>query len=311
MANVANMVEVESLYCEGNVRSKECENIPQIVESYRRQGYKVNHPLVVSEKSDGRLLVLNGNRRTLGLFWLRDNVPDDYKSVVASGKVPAIVHRGLTQEEEVLLRIDHSSDEDRVPLDEWSIFLAVKQLVQIGTDTQVAIADKLGLYNKKGEPNRSWIQPRVALVRMPDFVQEELHRYYLNKSDSPLRLSHIMGLSKAFNAEYVDYPNADGPLFTERWAEIMFPPEKVEADTTDKALTPAEAVKRSQAASSKGLASALLAATGQGQVDMASIDRASVEGETAVLLLAKIREYLGDDDYRQLIDAINQEPVIA
>ncbi|KKL05749.1 hypothetical protein LCGC14_2602940, partial [marine sediment metagenome] len=162
--NVARMIHVDHLYFEGNVRSPECEAIPAMVESYRRNGFKVNHPLVVSEKQSKEVgvityLVLCGNRRGIGLQWLRDNDKAAYALALPTCKVPAIVHKGLTEEEETLLRIDHSIDEDRVQLDEWSVYLAVKQLAQVGIDTQEQIAEKLGLFytkgKKKGQPNRS------------------------------------------------------------------------------------------------------------------------------------------------------------
>ena len=81
MANVARMIPVDSLIFADNVRSPECTAIPQMVESYRRNGFKVNHPLVVSEKLDGNFLVLCGNRRGIALHWLRDNDDSVYRAV--------------------------------------------------------------------------------------------------------------------------------------------------------------------------------------------------------------------------------------
>lgn len=313
MANCSNMVKVEDLYLEGNCRSPECEAVPAMVESLRRSGFKPNHPLVVSAKPDGRLLVLVGNRRTLGLFWLRDNAPKEYKGVIGplGGKVPAVVHQGLTVEEEVLLRIDHSTDEDRVPLDEWSEYLAIKQLTQSGMDTQEAIAEKLGLFHTKGKsigkPRRSYVQPRANLARLPLFVETVMRQYTLDRDSTPLRWSMIHDLFKVHSSEFVEYPEGNGPLFTQAWADAQTPPEaKKGTNNKGNALTPKEAIKRAQATSSVGLSKALLAATGQGATDLPAIDKAIAEGETAIILLKRIADYLGEADYAQLVEASKQ-----
>ena len=316
MANVANMLNVDSLFCEGNCRSKACERIPEMVASLQLNGFKANHPLVVSEKTDGRYLVLVGNRRTLGLFFLRDNDPEAYKRALIGGKIPAIVHKDLTTEEETLIRIDHSTAEDRVPLDEWSIYLAIKQLVQIGMDTQEKIAEKLGLFYVKGKnigkPNRSIVQPRANLVKLPAYVEIEMEKHCADPDSSNIRWPHIGRLFTAFNREFIEHPDADGPEFTELWESIMSPPEVVEGEPpTDrkKDLTPSDAVKRAQAASSKGVSRVLMAVTGQSEDNLATIDAIIVEGETAIALLVKIREYLGNDGYQQMLDHMAGEPV--
>ena len=317
--NVTRMIAVGDLVFADNVRSPECMAIPGIVESYRRNGFKVNHPLVLSEKTDGKYLVLCGNRRGLGLVWLREHAADDFARIVPSGKIPAVVHRGLTQEEEVLLRIDHSTDEDRVPLDEWSVFLAIQQLVQMGMDTQEQIAEKLGITHSKGknkgQPNRSFIQPRVNLSRLPQFVQDTMRQYTLDKDNTPLRWSHVATLYKAFHGEYLDHPEGDGPVFQEAWKKATTPPVKDDAagDDADKRkdLTAADAVKRSQAASSKGLATVLLAVTGQGDGNLADVDRCIAEGETAIATLAAIAEYLGQKDFVELVDNSREQAAAA
>lgn len=321
--NVAKLISVDDLIFAGNVRSPECQAIPAMVESYRRNGFKVNHPLVVSEKQSceeggGGLvyLVLCGNRRGIGLQWLRDNDKEAYSAALSTGKVPAIVHKGLTKEEETLLRIDHSADEDRVPLDEWSIYLAVKQLAQVGIDTQERIAEKLGLFytkgKKKGQPNRSYVQPRLNLARMPDKVEDAMRQYTLDKDNTAIRWSHIAVLYKAYNTEFVEHPDGDGPLFTAEWEKAITPPTAVdseEASNGKKELTPADAVKRAQVANSQGLQQALLVLTGQSDTSISDIDKAMVEGETAVLTVKLIADYLGPDDYATLIDAAREAAV--
>ncbi len=311
--NVARMISVDELIFADNVRSAECQAIPAMVESYRRNGFKVNHPLVVSEKKpvDGLTvyLVLCGNRRGIGLLWLRDNDKGAYGLALPTGKVPAIVHKGLTKEEETLLRIDHSMDEDRVPLDEWSVYMAVKQLAKVGIDTQERIAEKLGIFytkgKKKGQPNRSFVQPRLNLARLPSKVEEAMRQYTLDRDNTAIRWSHVAGLYKAYNSEFVEYPNGDGPLFTAAWSEAITPlvaADDAEESTSKKELTPADAVKRAQVASSQGLQQALLVLTGQSEVSITDLDRAMAEGETAVLTVKLIADYLGPDEYATLID---------
>ncbi len=312
MASCTTFVNVDDLHFEDNVRSEQCLDIPGIVASYKRAGcFKVNHPLVVSAKDNGKLLVLNGNRRGIGLVFLRDNDPSEYKRICPKGRVPAVVHKGLTVEEEVDLRIDHSSDEDRVPLDEWSIFLAIRQLVGVGIDTQENIARKLGLYKTKGKdlgkPNRQIVQPRVNLARLPRFVQDEFGKLCLDKSSTAVRWSHISGLYKAYNTEYVEHPNADGPLFQAAWEKALTPIERQETTNDAKELSPASAVQRSQAASSEGLKSVLLVVTNQSDLNLATIDAKILEGETALSLLTSIQAYLGETEYAELVSAATQQ----
>ncbi|MEE9548684.1 MAG: hypothetical protein V3V68_04950 [Nitrosomonadaceae bacterium] len=306
--NVAKLISVDDLLFADNVRSPECTAIPDMVESYRRNGFKVNHPLVVSEKSEGKYLVLCGNRRGLGLQWLEANDKPAYHAALPTGKVPAIVHKGLTEEEETLLRIDHSKDEDRVPLDEWSVYLAVKQLAKVGVDTQERIAEKLGIFytkgKKKGQPNRSYVQPRLNLARLPDKVEKAIRQYTIDRDNTAIRWSHLASLYKAYNTEFVEYPDGNGPLFTAEWNKAITPPTATVDEPTNgkKELTPADAVKRAQVASSQGLQQALLCLTGQSETSITDIDRAMAEGETAVLTVKLIADYLGTEDYAILID---------
>jgi len=315
MANCTTYVSVDSLCFADNVRSTQCERIPEMVASYRRAGcFKSNHPLVISTQENGDLLVLNGNRRGLGLQWLRDNDAAEYKRICSTGKVPAVVHKNLTIEEEIDLRIDHSTDEDRVPLDEWSIFLAIKQLVSIGSDSQEEIARKLGLFKSKGKeagkPNRQYVQPRVNLARLPGFVQAQYLTLCYDRDKTAVRWSHLANLRKVYTAEFVSFPDGDGPKFTELWNKCLTPtPQKVKDADASKALTPTAALQRSQAAGSKGLRDALLAITDQGAGDITVIDSKILAGELAVETLAHIKLYLGDDDYAELIGASQGQPV--
>lgn len=312
-SHCTKLVVVDDLRMENNVRTAECMHIPEMVASLKTHGFLSNHPLAVSEKSDGKFLVLAGNRRTTGLVWLRDNDPEAYRIVVPSGKIPAVVHKGLTSEEEIDLRIDHSEDMDRVKLDDWSLFEAIKQLDSAGFDTQDRIAVKLGLLKKTGkkvgEPRREFVQVRVNLARLPQFVQEEFRKLTMDKDTTPIRWNMVSGLYKVYNEEYLAHNDGKGPLFTAVWKKCMTPEEVTDTVSADepKELTPAEAVKRSQAANSAALKQVFLVVTRQASGNLAEIDSAITAGESAVWTLQAIREYLGEDDYAELVRDSQQQ----
>lgn len=317
MANCSKLIPVDKLMFAENVRSPECQRIDAMVELLRRNGYQAKYPLVVSDRGEEGYLVLCGNRRGLALCKLREEAPEDYKIIVGptNGKVPAIVHSGLTPEEEILLRIDHGPGEDRVPLDEWSEFLAIRQLTQVGTLTQEAMAEKLGVVvlrgPNKGKANRPHVQTRVNLARLPSFVQEEMRKRTLDAKSTHLRWSDIAELYKVFDPESIDYPGGDGPLFRKAWAAAIAPKVAKGKVKDGATLTAPDAVKRSQAASSIGVGQVLLASTGQGSVSMPEVDAAILRGETAVILLARIADYLGEADYIALVSAAQQQVVVA
>jgi len=313
-------VEIDLLHFEDNPRQGPSLKIPEMVDKIRRNGFKRNHPIVVSQQDDGKYKVLVGNRRSLASQWLRDNDPTAYAELFPSGKIPAIVCTGLTQEEEILRRIDHGADEDREPLDEWSMFLAIQQLVQALGDSQEKIAIHLGLFHtkgkNKGKPNRSFVQPRVNLARLPRFVQDEMRKYCADANSTPLRWSHLATLYKSYNQEFLEYSDGSGPLLQAAWKKIFDDAkEKAESpETAGKALSAKDAKERAQAMDSVLLKQALLASTKQGTADLASIDRKITEGEEAVKVVQALREYLGEDDYNAMVvkamdmaDAVNEE----
>ena len=305
--NCTKLVSVDDLVMENNVRTVECMHVPQMVASLRVHGYLPNHPILISERLDGTLLVLAGNRRTSGILWLKENDPEAYRVAVVNGKIPAVVHKGLSPEEEIDLRIDHSKSMDRVPLDPWSLFLAIEQLDSSGRYTQDQIAVKLGLLKesgkKAGEPRREFVQVRVNLARLPQFVQDEFRKLTLDKDTTPIRWSMISSLYKTYNEEYLVHNDGKGPLFTTAWTKCMTPESVSDTASEDepKELTPAEAVKRSQAANSNGLKQAFLVVTRQAAGNLADIDATITEGESAVVILQAIREYLGETDYALLL----------
>lgn len=64
------------------------------------------------------------------------------------------------------------------PLTEWDEFLAVKALVGQRL-TQTEIAEKLAKEwpGRRPLPQREWVQPRVELARMPQFVRVEMQKF--------------------------------------------------------------------------------------------------------------------------------------
>lgn len=214
-------VPLDDLVWFDNIRSLRDLQIPLMVRSYRQQqGYDVSEPITVNRRDDGSLVVLRGNRRTLGALWLRDHAPDEYARFFPDGTIPAIIYEGLNEKQEIAQRIDHGKGRGRVELGEWSQFLAVKQLMRAGF-TQTEAATHLDMLKTNGQPNRQWIQPRYNLARMPLKLQEEYRKFWEEGKDAtPLRVQDIAELYKAFHAEQVKHPNG-GPQYRQVLANLM------------------------------------------------------------------------------------------
>ncbi len=296
------------LYRADNVRSKATEQIPRMVASFLRHGFKRNHAIVVSMKQDGRALVLCGNRRTMAAEFLATAQPADFAKIFPNGKIPCIVHTGLTAAQESLIRIDHGTDEDRVPLDEAGEFLAVRQLLRSGYTTEVGIAEKLGKYytsgKNMGQPNRSWVQPRASLAQMPDYVQAEFLKLWENgKESTPVRVAMIPKLYKPFNEEFARHPDGNGPQFQAVWRQFMGAVAAAAPVVKPEVITPAKALERAKIVGSRNLRSALMLVAGQGQPGetIADVDNACIVAELATVTLAEIADYLGEQAYAKLI----------
>lgn len=299
-------IAINLLYRANNVRTPATLQLPAMVTSILRNGFKKNHPLVVSKKRDGRFLVLCGNRRMEGIETIMANYPDKVETLFPSGSIPCVVHENLTEEQEAILRVDHGPDEDRVPLDEFGEFLAIKQLMHAGYDTQTGIAEKMGWYKvskKTGikEPNRSKVQQRCNLVQLPQFVQDEMQRYLEEPSQSNLRWSMIQNLTTIYNKEYREFPNGNGPLFQEAWQKALAGPTVTGTGVPIKPITPADAEKRSKLVGSRNLRDALMTFAGVGQATLSDIDGAIVRAEAAEATLSEIADYLGENDFAELV----------
>ncbi len=295
------------LFRADNVRTKATEQIPAMVESLIRNGFKPNHPLVVSIKADGRALVLCGNRRTMALEFLAANNPAEFSRILPDGMVPVVAYYNLTAEQEAILRIDHGSDEDRVPLDAYGEFLAVRQLVKAGYDSESGIAEKLGKFHDSGKnigkPNRSWVQPRVALAQLPAYVQAEFAKLWQEgASSTPVRVGMILKpLYATFNEEYRNFPDGNGPQFAAVWAECLGKVHTVAAKPV--IITPKECLERSKHVGSRNLRETLKLVAGQGAdgMTLADVDAAMIAAECAAATLAEIANYLGERDYADLV----------
>ena len=307
-------VNFDDLFRRDNVRGSLDLRIPEMVASLRKSGFKPNHPLVVSQQPDGTVLVLCGNRRVEGLEVIKAHDPAEFSRIVPGGKIPCIVYKGLTEEEEILIRVDHSDAEDRVGLGDWSQYLAIKQLLRAWPNkSETAIAEKLGLLvTKKGKnfglPNRSLVQDRVSLARMPIFVEAQFKLLWEEgTAATAVRVTHIKKLIKAFRHDYANYPDGDSPAFLAVWDEIVNPPAPAEGDDSSGEIGPtdlkaSDAEKRSHACNSGTVKRILLAVTNQGKHSLVELDATVSRLETDSAILDDIRHYLGNDDFASLVN---------
>lgn len=291
---------------DGNVRETWNYHIPEMVESFRKRGFLASHPLTVNKRKDGTTVVICGNRRGTALGVIRDESPEEFERILPKGKVPCVVYNGLSSEEEIMLRNDHAEDIDRIKLGDWGLFLAVKQLNRLDM-TQAEIAAHLGLFDKNGEPNRSVVQQRVNLAKLHPDVQSEFEKLCRDGKDStPVRWKHVSKLYKAYQAEYRNFPDCDGPAFCKLWNEIMNPAEPEQSTKTEKSLSPAKAVDLGGSLSSSNLKKALLSVTGQGQFVLSEVDAAMVAAEHALADLNAIAAYLGQDGFTDLVTSARE-----
>lgn len=288
---------------DGNVREAWNYHIPEMVDSIRKRGFLANHPLTVNRRKDGTTVVLCGNRRATALQVIRDASEEEFMRILPKGKVPCVVFSGLTAEEEIIIRNDHAEDIDRIKLGDWGLFLAVKQLLRLDM-TQAECAAHLGLFNKDGSPNRSVIQQRANLARLPVFMQAEYEKLCKDGKDSTaVRWGDVSKLYKAFAAEYRNFPDGDGPELRKVWDGIVNPPAKSDSsEQPAKALSPTKAVDLGGSLSSSNLKKALLAATQQGPFTLVELDATMVAAETALNDLNAIAAYLGDEGFADLME---------
>lgn len=307
------MIPFAEVFRRDNVRTTATLRLEDMVRSLTMKGFKKNHPIVVSQKPDGKYLVLCGNRRTEALEIIQGRDTELFSRVLPDGMIPAIVHTDLDEETEILIRIDHSEDEDRVPLDDWGEFLAVKQLVRAGYDSQANIAAKLGKVDEKGAPKRSWVQQRVNLARLPKYVQDEMERYCTGGAGSShLRWQNIPGLYKVFLKEFKKGHREGGPEFKKQFDAIINPPEDPDTGEKPKPLSAKKMQEQAQNMASKAVARALMKSAGMPTdttedgkpyiADWNEIDADAVRAESAEEQLTIIATYLGQEEFNTLLD---------
>ena len=307
MVNVAKnskRIELSDLIFDGNPRTGVSLKLDQMISSFLVHGYQPDSAIMVEEREDGRIVVLRGNRRALAALELSNRDTEGFNRVFSDGKIPAIIVKGLSDQERILYRIDHSSELNREPLDDEGFFNAVCQLLRAGLN-QKAIAKHLNLFtkNKKTgdlEPNRSLVQWRAGLAKLPSKCIEE-YRILMRKGPeaTSVRWSMVAGLFKLYNKSSVEYP--DGTVaFNELWEKCLTPKEEQTGSLTQ-SLTPKKAKDFSQYAQSVGTGNILLQVTGQTPLTFEDIDLAILAGEQAIATLNSIHDYLGKEDYNNLI----------
>ncbi len=257
------------------------QNVNRLIGLLIRNGVIPNHPIVVLRIGPNRYLVIIGNTRTKALQVIAKDKPDDFARICPDGTIGAFVYENLSDEDRVILATDHGADENRQGLNDEEMFYAVKNLYAVGL-SQAAIAQRLGQLvksgRKAGEPNRSFIQPRANLCRLPKFVQDEFVKLWRGDEsrNAYLAVSDIAKLYLAYNLDNPDgsriHPEG-GENYKAAWSKATqadttpTPPGSVTMNKED--LTVAEAQRKSNGYDSNVLKFVILALTGQsGRTDL-------------------------------------------
>jgi len=251
----AQRIAIAELWCDPTLQPRDTDSVAQEVpikvRSFLAQGYLADQPIMVEERDNGKggkYCVLRGHCRTGAARYLLENQPDDYARIFPDGKIPAVVVKGLTDAQRTLAAIDQSDDLNRRPLNKYEQFVAVRALVKQGYVSQEGIAAKLGIYSLEKEsgkqvPNRSWVQIRVNLARLPGFVQDE-YEILEKKGEkgTAFRVPHISKLYKAYRENNMDERSEN---FLAVWKDCITPKETKSNGSKGKdrpfdAFTPAE-----------------------------------------------------------------------
>jgi RNAse (barnase) inhibitor barstar len=142
------------------------------------------------------------------------------------------------------------------------------------------------------------------LAKLPEYMQEEFRKLTISKDDTLVRWADVNKLYTQMSEEYAEHPDKDGPELLALWDTLMTPKEVQEASNKPRELSVKRALDLAQSVNSSSLSRALLIATRQQDGNFGDIDRAIVEGETAISLLSAIKEYLGTEDYNQFIEEV-------
>lgn len=322
--SAAQQIAFNHLAWGDNVRTGKTLQLETMIHSLKTRGYNPKYPIVVSKKSGSKFLVLCGNRRTEALKRIKESEPEIFKIILPDGKIPALVLDDLTEDEEIIIRNDHSTEEDRVALDDEGLFYSVKQLVKAGYSSQNDLAAKLNLFiedrnTKQLVPNRSFIQQRVNLARLPKEVQDEyLTLMRDGKNSTDVRWSQVAKLFKVFmegrRKGFLD----GGEEFKQLW-ESCKNPEKTDEDSKDgsksKMLTKTETEQISEKLGSRLGQLFLLKVAGnpvmdpetEKPLDWGDIDGEMVKAEQALTDLNDIANHLGKREFGKLMTEITKK----
>jgi hypothetical protein len=238
-----NLADV-TLYSE-NPRPADEFDVADMVTLYGKFGYRPEFPITVSVRKDGTTVSLRGNRRVTAALTLRDTQPEVFARVFPKGEIPAIIHKGLTESEEMLLAVDHSTELDRKALSAWGVFRAIAGLMGRGEVAgRYAIAEKLGLVKVQtvdGKTVRTvqgpYVQKRMELARLPEFVQVAYKQAPMfGGKDTRYQQAEISKLLKIYNKERdtaAKLGKATGPEFDAKWDSITNPKLADGADSAD------------------------------------------------------------------------------
>lgn len=298
-------IELDTLVFDDNPRTDATLHLEAMQASYAQHGYQSDSAIMVEDQENGKYLVLRGNRRTLAALDLQTKDAIAYERAFPDGKIPAIICKGLSDNERILLRIDHADDMDRVPLDDEGMFNAIAQLSRSGLG-QDAVAEHLNLWltdkaTGVKKPNRSYAQQRINLAKLPAKVQNEFRILMRKGKDAtPVRWGQVATLYKEYHANCVAYP--DGTIkFQELWEKATKPVEKGSNAIAGTSLTAKKAKDMALHCQSKAARALCFALTGQGDVTVESIDLTILEAESAQVTLAQIKESMGETDYSALV----------
>lgn len=307
-----------TLYAD-NPRPAEEFETAGIVESYRKFGYRPEYPITVSIRKDGSTVALRGNRRLSAALILRDTEPETFARVFPKGEIPALIHKGLNDSEEILLAVDHTGELDRKGLSKWGEFRAISALMLKGEVAgRYAIAEKLGLVKVQVDNGKTvrtvqgpYVQKRMELARLPDFVQSAFKGCPMfGGADGRFKQAQISRLLKLYNSERDVAAKAGtrtGPQFDAAWSEIVTP-AAVEGGSdsagTIMKLTRKQFADRAVTCKSDIVRTCMEVAAGA--VDAAIIGNLDSRGltlEAAERKLVELSEYYGEADFAATLTA--------
>ena len=307
-----------TLYAE-NPRPSDEFDVAEMLALYEKFGYRPEFPITVSVRKDGTTITIRGNRRVTAAMTLRDTQPETFARVFPKGEIPAIIHKGLTEAEEMLLAVDHSTELDRKALSAWGIFRAIAGLMGRGeVSGRYAIAEKLGLVKVQvvnGSTVRTvqgpFVQRRMELARLPEFVQVAYKQATMfGGKDTRYQQKSIPRLLKLYNKERdvaAKLGKATGPEFDAAWNAICNPASSEGADSADGEGSILKLSRKQFAEKAVGCKSLLVkqcmeVAAGVVDADLiGTLDSRGVALETCERDLAKIAEFLGETEYQALV----------